>query len=86
MDDVTQQNAALVEQAAAAAESLEEQTRSLTNTVNTFKLHGNAYNSNNSPRTTPAHLQPPSATRKSPAAKHKSPLLAQPSNGEWEEF
>lgn len=38
MDEVTQQNAALVEQAAAAAESLEEQTTNLMNTVNRFKL------------------------------------------------
>jgi len=41
MDDVTQQNAALVEQAAAAAESLEEQTQSLALTVSRFKLEGN---------------------------------------------
>ncbi|MDD4907008.1 MAG: methyl-accepting chemotaxis protein, partial [Methylobacter tundripaludum] len=40
MDDVTQQNAALVEQAAAAAESLEEQTQNLAVTVGHFKLDG----------------------------------------------
>jgi len=38
MDDVTQQNAALVEQAAAAAESLEEQTRDLSKALNSFKV------------------------------------------------
>ncbi len=38
MDEVTQQNAALVEQAAAAAESLEDQTRLLAQAVATFKL------------------------------------------------
>jgi len=37
---VTQQNAALVEQAAAAAESLEEQARGLAEAVGTFKLAG----------------------------------------------
>jgi methyl-accepting chemotaxis protein len=42
MDDVTQQNAALVEQAAAAAESLEEQTQNLAVTVAHFKLDGNS--------------------------------------------
>ncbi len=42
MDDVTQQNAALVEQAAAAAESLEEQTQNLAVTVGHFKLDGNS--------------------------------------------
>ena len=38
MDEVTQQNAALVEEAAAAAESLEEQARGLVQAVGTFKL------------------------------------------------
>jgi methyl-accepting chemotaxis protein len=40
MDEVTQQNAALVEQAAAAAESLVEQAASLIDTVSAFKLQG----------------------------------------------
>ncbi len=39
MDDVTQQNAALVEEAAAAAETLEDQARSLANTVKYFNLN-----------------------------------------------
>lgn len=38
MDDVTQQNAALVEQATAAAESLEKQTQHLTVVVTHFKM------------------------------------------------
>ncbi|MDX9707683.1 MAG: methyl-accepting chemotaxis protein, partial [Azospira sp.] len=38
MDEVTQQNAALVEEAAAAAESLEEQARSLLGAVSVFRL------------------------------------------------
>ncbi len=38
MDDVTQQNAALVEEAAAAAESLEEQARGLVEAVGLFRL------------------------------------------------
>jgi len=38
MDDVTQQNAALVEQAAAAAASLEEQAATLAQLVGTFKV------------------------------------------------
>ncbi|MCK9395043.1 MAG: methyl-accepting chemotaxis protein [Methylobacter sp.] len=40
MDNVTQQNAALVEQAAAAAESLEEQAQNLVATVSGFKIDG----------------------------------------------
>jgi len=38
MDQVTQQNAALVEEAAAAAQSLEEQAKTLLRTVQVFKL------------------------------------------------
>lgn len=38
MDQVTQQNAALVEEAAAAAESLRDQATSLAAVVGTFKL------------------------------------------------
>ena len=42
MDDVTQQNAALVEEAAAAAESLEEQARQMVGVVARFKLEERA--------------------------------------------
>ncbi|PRY09196.1 hypothetical protein [Paraburkholderia sp. BL25I1N1] len=40
MDNVTQQNAALVEQAAAAAASLQDQTGALDNAVAVFRLRG----------------------------------------------
>jgi methyl-accepting chemotaxis protein len=40
MDQVTQQNASLVEQATAAAESMQEQSRSLAQVVSVFKLDG----------------------------------------------
>jgi methyl-accepting chemotaxis protein len=39
MDEITQQNAALVEQAAAAAESMQEQAAVLTQAVSVFKLN-----------------------------------------------
>ncbi len=42
MDTVTQQNAALVEEAAAAAQSLQEQASSLAEVVSVFKLEGKA--------------------------------------------
>ena len=38
MDEVTQQNAALVEEAAAAAQSLEDQAGALRTAVETFRL------------------------------------------------
>ncbi|MGW8392273.1 methyl-accepting chemotaxis protein [Pseudoduganella sp. HUAS MS19] len=42
MDQVTQQNAALVEQAAAAAESMQQQTQALSNVIRIFKLDSDA--------------------------------------------
>jgi methyl-accepting chemotaxis protein len=39
MDSVTQQNAALVEEAAAAAQSMSEQAASLRRSVSAFRLH-----------------------------------------------
>ena len=42
IDQATQQNAALVEQAAAAAESLKDQTRSLNDAVAIFKTDANS--------------------------------------------
>ncbi len=55
MDDVTQQNAALVEQAAASAESLEEQTQNLSVTVAYFKLGDNALDVSRSFNTRPTN-------------------------------
>ncbi|MBG7622153.1 MCP four helix bundle domain-containing protein [Herbaspirillum sp. AP02] len=66
MDEVTQQNAALVEQAAAAAQSLQEQSVRLSETVSVFKL-----SSNEAPRAqaTRKPLAPRPATTTRPAAK-----------------
>ncbi|MES3020335.1 MAG: methyl-accepting chemotaxis protein [Pseudomonadota bacterium] len=41
LDAVTQQNAALVEEAAAAAESMEQQANSLAHAVSVFRIHSN---------------------------------------------
>ncbi|QNB09495.1 HAMP domain-containing protein [Herbaspirillum frisingense] len=66
MDEVTQQNAALVEQAAAAAQSLQEQSVRLSETVGVFKL-----SSSDAPRAQAARkpLAPRPATTARPAAK-----------------
>ncbi|MBY0240423.1 MAG: MCP four helix bundle domain-containing protein [Burkholderiaceae bacterium] len=56
MDEVTQQNAALVEQAAAAAQSLREQAGSLARAVSAFTLAGTA-------STTPSFANLPSLVR-----------------------
>jgi methyl-accepting chemotaxis protein len=42
MDQVTQQNAALVEEAAAAAQSMQEQAASLVQAVSVFRLEAGA--------------------------------------------
>jgi len=40
LDSITQQNSALVEQSAAASESLQEQAQRLAAVVATFRVHG----------------------------------------------
>ncbi len=82
MDEVTQQNAALVEEAAAAAESLEEQARGLVEAVAMFKLtEGRALAS--PLRTAPARV----ATGQVARPRKPVPLAhsAEPVE-EWEEF
>ena len=74
MDDVTQQNAALVEEAAAAAESLEEQARNLAEVVALFRLHPEASAS------APAALPSPVRTASRPVRSRSS------ADDEWEEF
>ena len=79
MDEVTQQNAALVEQAAAAAESLEEQAQAMTDAISMFKLQGEH-------EAAPARLSVRQAEKASirPALLKSSPLAV--SSDDWEEF
>ena len=56
MDEVTQQNAALVEEATASAESMQDQAVKLAQTVSVFKLPGR----NASVAAVMAHMMPPS--------------------------
>jgi len=73
MDGVTQQNAALVEQAAAAAASLEEQTRQLNSALGHYRLDSAAMHPGVS-RPLPAAAT--SAPRKSSAPKPRSTAAA----------
>lgn len=88
MDDVTQQNAALVEQAAAAAESLEEQTVHLSVSVDKFNVgssvHHNGISRHEQPRITTAPVK--METYKSKTAASVKPLVRAAVNDEWEEF
>jgi methyl-accepting chemotaxis protein len=88
MDEVTQQNSALVEEAAAAAGALEEQAKALLGAVSTFKVSG-VLAAGASPRPTapkPAiHAQPApkKPAFKSVTARHKAvaSISHAPSNG-----
>ncbi|MBG7620644.1 MCP four helix bundle domain-containing protein [Herbaspirillum sp. AP02] len=81
MDEVTQQNAALVEQAAAAAGSLQEQAGRLTELVSVFKLKPDL--SAHAPRSTGAagaasRPVAPAAAKSPPAAARPTSVLARP--------
>ncbi|WP_369828852.1 methyl-accepting chemotaxis protein [Herbaspirillum sp. meg3] len=84
MDEITQQNAALVEQAAAAAESLQEQADLLTEAVSVFKLssghHGDvravasaAVPKTSTKPTTPAYKAAPASKSWAEPAKPSGP-------------
>ncbi len=92
MDEVTQQNAALVEEAAAAAGSLQEQSASLANLVQQFKIEPT-----NHAQATPSGKALPASISKSTTAgiqkiqravaKTKPmPKLVTANEGSWEEF
>ncbi|MCB1890222.1 MAG: PAS domain S-box protein [Rhodocyclaceae bacterium] len=72
MDEVTQQNAALVEEAAAAAESLEEQARALAQTVAVFRLGMDDEDE---------YMEAPPVRQRKPAAKPASKVSKFPVRG-----
>ncbi|MGE5466428.1 MAG: Cache 3/Cache 2 fusion domain-containing protein [Ignavibacteria bacterium] len=88
MDEVTQQNAALVEQAAAAAESLEEQARGLVHTVSSFRLaEGGPVGEPLRTVAEPPKLASGEKPRLGPAkAKQIAPPHLAADEEEWEEF
>lgn len=98
MDEVTQQNASLVEEAAAASEAMKDQASQLLQVVSVFKLHATsdevtkskAQSGHQVPFATQQKARPKALTHKSAAAKN-SPPAHSPSrigvNGdEWGEF
>ncbi|BCM25960.1 methyl-accepting chemotaxis protein [Methyloradius palustris] len=86
MDEVTQQNSALVEQAAAASESLVEQAANLMESVSRFKLYGNQ--GSNSGRVavgsqfSTKSARPVAPPRAAPAIVNKG----NSEDGDWAEF
>jgi methyl-accepting chemotaxis protein len=87
MDEVTQQNAALVEEAAAAAESLVDQAISLMEVVGNFKLKGTTSHQERRSQGSPMRTSKPVESSK-PLAKPvaKVALKTGTDDAEWEEF
>ncbi|MGO4378406.1 methyl-accepting chemotaxis protein [Pseudoduganella sp. RAF53_2] len=88
IDDVTQQNAALVEEAAAAAQSMRDQAEMLAEAVSVFQLA----DQKTDPQRLAARAVVKAATRPAPqlkkpaAAPKRTPAPAADTAGEWEEF
>lgn len=90
MDEATQQNSALVEEAAAAAESLVEQSSALMDTVNAFKVTSNTNNDRRAPGSQMRNNSKPSKSGPilTPTKQVKSKGMAKTGTNdtEWEEF
>jgi methyl-accepting chemotaxis protein len=87
MDEVTQQNAALVEEAAAAAESLVDQAESLIEVVSAFKL--NVKNQSENRRANSSPMRGATASKSSSSIKlgsAKAHSKTGTHDGDWEEF
>ncbi|MEK8045498.1 methyl-accepting chemotaxis protein [Ideonella margarita] len=57
LDQVTQQNAALVEESAAAADSLKQQAKRMVEVVSAFKLPGHSHQGSHAATPAPAHVR-----------------------------
>ena len=87
MDQVTQQNAALVEEAAAASQSMQDQAARLAEVVSVFKIGGHlAGNITQANRTTKPHLNKATlpANRAAVTVSGQHSRITQ--GGDWEEF
>ena len=98
MDEATQQNAALVEQAAAAAAAMQDQATSLSQMVSIFKIDQHS-TQQSAASVRPAPLKAPVAPKSSPAptliasapkpskpTNPTKPDASSKSNDDWEEF
>lgn len=85
MDEVTQQNAALVEQAAAAAESLEEQAASLAEAVAQFRLDGGSGSRNSAVKPLKLSASKPAVHLKA-SAKISAISTSNLKEDDWREF
>jgi methyl-accepting chemotaxis protein len=83
MDQVTQQNASLVEEAAAAAESLQEQAGKLARLVSVFKLNNEG---SSKAAATPARRSAPAKRLDAPAARPAKGMREMENETECETF
>jgi len=80
IEQVTQQNAALVEESATAAQSLAEQAKALASAVSVFRLADSA--GSPAPRVS-EHLEPKTALRRGPGSRVRESV---PAEGAWATF
>jgi methyl-accepting chemotaxis protein len=92
MDQVTQQNAALVEEAAAAAQSMQDQAHNLEQAVSVFKLDGSRLakpvdkkKETGTGQLKPAHIEK-RPMRSAPERQLALPSAVGSGSGDWEEF
>jgi methyl-accepting chemotaxis protein len=92
MDQTTQQNSALVEESAAASESLREQAEKLTQVVSVFRVAAQPASAYGAP-TAPVAVRQPKAPQPATAAARtpEEPLQVKRlasagTGGDWEEF
>ena len=83
---MTQQNAALVEQAAAAAESLNSQADQLSQRVDAFKLDASMINEDVVPLPTRRLTENNRTNKDQPIVKEARVLPASPEEDEWKVF
>jgi methyl-accepting chemotaxis protein len=94
LDRATQQNAALVEESAAASESLKHQAVRLLESVASFKLDGHQARARTpAPAPKPSHAKPAAKTVFKPSAPARKPLPVKPASqpaaaadGDWSSF
>ena len=89
MDDVTQQNAALVEEAAAAAESMQEQANNLFAAVGVFKLKEGSGGAETDVTKVTKLAAKPAIAHRAPALPRKESKLIKAkegTGGDWSEF
>jgi methyl-accepting chemotaxis protein len=90
MDEVTQQNAALVEEAAAAAESLLDQANNLAEVVSIFKLGNETKGQERRSANSPLRNQVATEQSSMPKSSTKSPVTFAKTGtddaGDWETF